>query len=559
MKQPVANRCVREKTAENNFQEIGMTIRKKLENLGLATKLVTGFSIVILLTVALSVMSVVSLDKLTDGMDQLYKGDLIGVSLLRGVSTDVQILGRQTNRVVTALYADDSGGLQRARGVIAKIRPDIIEGLKAAKTTIRSQALRDDVDAATQLAQHYFELTEKVMLIQPDKNAGAAAYAIISSPEYRTAVDSLAAKISDVYTKKSGNAKTNTEHALQDVEQMKSLMYALLGVTLLVSIFVTYLVYTSVSTPLRRLQGSLAEMAQFKINVVIENTDYTNELGEMARAVSGLQMNLLDAFKEISRNTLSIASSSEELAAVGIQMNSNAKETSAQAQVVSTSADKVSESTQAVAAGVEEMSASIREISISAVEASTVANKAVDIAQRTNTIMSKLSTSSLEIGHVLKVISSIAEQTNLLALNATIEAARAGELGKGFAVVANEVKELARQTAKATEEIGSITTIQSDTKGALASIEEITAIINKINDISSVIASAVEEQAATTGQMGSSVAEAASGSTTIAINIKTVAQAARSTTEGAANSQQSAASLARVAAELQSLIGKFKI
>ena len=138
-----------------------MTIRKKLENLGLATKLVTGFSIVILLTVALSVMSVVSLDKLTDGMDQLYKGDLIGVSLLRGVSTDVQILGRQTNRVVTALYADDSGGLQRARGVIAKIRPDIIEGLKAAKTTIRSQALRDDVDAATQLAQHYFELTER--------------------------------------------------------------------------------------------------------------------------------------------------------------------------------------------------------------------------------------------------------------------------------------------------------------------------------------------------------------------------------------------------------------
>ena len=129
--------------------------------------------------------------------------------------------------------------MQRARGVIAKIRPDIIEGLKAAKTTIRSQALRDDVDAATQLAQQYFEFTEKVMLIQPDKNAGAAAYAIISSPEYRTAVDTLAAKISDVYTKKSGNAKTNTEHALQDVEQMKSLMYALLGVTLLVSIFVS--------------------------------------------------------------------------------------------------------------------------------------------------------------------------------------------------------------------------------------------------------------------------------------------------------------------------------
>ncbi len=251
-----------------------------------------------------------------------------------------------------------------------------------------------------------------------------------------------------------------------------------------------------------------------------------------------------------------LAKSSEQMKAISQAMSSNATETAAQANAVSAAAEQVSLNIQTVATGAQEMTAGNREISKNAGEAARVATAAVKAAEATNTTIMKLGDSGAEIGKVVNVITSIAQQTNLLALNATIEAARAGEAGKGFAVVANEVKELAKETAKATEEISrKIAAIQTDTLSAVKAIVEIGSIINQINDIQNTIASSVEEQTATANEISRNVADAARGSTEIARNITGVAEAASSTNKGALNCEKSASDLLKVAEELQALVG----
>lgn len=267
------------------------------------------------------------------------------------------------------------------------------------------------------------------------------------------------------------------------------------------------------------------------------------------------QIMMQNIVASIEKNAQSLSSASEELAANGQQMVVNAEETANQAGVVAAAAEEVSTNIQTIATASEQMGASIKDIAQNASAAAKVAGEAVSAANNTNHTIKQLGSSSANIGKVIKVITSIAQQTNLLALNATIEAARAGEAWKGFAVVANEVKELAKETAKATEDISQkIEAIQGNTQCAVDAISEISGIITKINDFQNSIASSVEEQTVTINEISRNITEASRGANEIAQNITSVATSAQYTSSSAHDTEQAASELSRMASELQNIV-----
>jgi methyl-accepting chemotaxis protein len=314
-----------------------------------------------------------------------------------------------------------------------------------------------------------------------------------------------------------------------------------------------------VYTDLRALTRMASAMADGRLGTRAP-ADGHGELTNLAAAMNRLQDSLISVTGQLQHQSQALAKASEEMSIVSFDMSTNAEATSSRAGTLSASAQEVSQSVGAVAVAVEQMGSSILEISKNTTEAARIAAAAAAEAQSTSGTVARLGASSDTITGVVQTIAAIARQTNLLALNATIEAARAGEAGKGFAVVAHEVKELARGTSAATEDVArTIESVRSDTRAAVEAIERIRATIVQIKQISGSIASAVDEQLATTSEIGRSLGLAASGAIEMSDGTGLVAEAAQTSAAGSSRTQSAAGELARLAAQLKRLTERFQI
>ncbi len=450
-------------------------------------------------------------------------------------------------------------------------------------TTIRLvDAARESGDAV--LAAISGELVPASLADDPEKTRAARAKLAGPYQRHRVAIDQLAAAVAE----QAGKTEADVAGV---VDSRRRGTFLMLGVVVVIVIALSLWLRTLVVRQAKREQAASLELTALSERaahneraaadelrkhidslLVCVNAAATGDLstsvpavgdgaiGQLGAGLERMIMSMRESITAIGHSASMVGTASDELSAVAQRLDSSAAETATQAQSASVASEEVSVTLRSVSTGTEELLVAIREIAKTASEGARVATSAVTSAAQTNAMVAKLGANSAAIGDVIKVITSIAQQTNLLALNATIEAARAGEAGKGFAVVANEVKELAKATAKATEDIGRIiASIQSDTESAVRAIGEIGGIIGQISDFQGTIASAVEEQSATTTEMNRNIAEGARGSGEIAQSISGVAGAARATTDGAAQARASASSLAKMGNELRRLVDQFKV
>jgi len=513
------------------------------------TKILLTVSVMAAATLLVGVVAMNAVSTLKTTGNEMYNGRVVSLQQLTEIQRSFQ---GDRARVIQYGIADAETRATLATELVQR-QADLTTQLDAYSPSATDPAGLQAITTA--LAAYYSTATDKLMPLADsgDRAAFGAYFQTTIRPLTTAVMDAIQA---ETVAQGTAAAALQSQAAAQATSASRQILgVGIVGIALAMTL--ALLVARSMSRRLARVELSLTALGDGDLTAALV-VDSRDELGRLASSMGLAQGKLQDLVSGVVETAGTVAAAAEELSAANAQVVAASDETSAQAGVVAHAAEEVSRNVQTVAAGAEQMGASIREIAQNANQAARVAAQATDVAQATNDTIAKLGVSSAEIGNVVKAITSIAEQTNLLALNATIEAARAGEAGKGFAVVAGEVKELAQETARATDDISRrVEAIQADTAGAVIAIQEIADIIASINDYQLTIASAVEEQTATTNEMSRSVQEAASGSAEIATNIVGVASSASTTSDVLGQVSQSIAELAQLSADLRTRVASF--
>ncbi|AGL14806.1 methyl-accepting chemotaxis protein [Actinoplanes sp. N902-109] len=524
-----------------------------LGRLTVSQKLFGSFGVLSLLVIAVGSTGLAELTSANQRLDRMYDRNLQAIARLGEVRADVQQATALSDKLILRSPLTD---VSNVRTAIQRLDAEIDSTWQAYVARPAAGTATDRAAFASGLAE--YRKVRDGQLVPAAQDNSLSTYLGVQN----NYIDPLASKITVALNNLAGiedkAAARQKSAAGSNAAMARVITWGLVGGGLAFAIVIAVAVSRAIVRPLRQTVTVLEALADGRLDqrLTVKGQD---EVGRMAEALNTALDRLTAALRDIGTNVTTLASSSEELTAVAGRMNSSAARSAGRAQAVSTASEEISRNISTVSAGADEIGSSITEIARSTSSAADVAGQAVRISHEAGEILQQLGTSSAEIVSVIKLITGIAEQTNLLALNATIEAARAGDAGKGFAVVAGEVKELAQETARATEDIRTrVGAIQADSSAAVSAIAEIGAVIDQINATQSAIAAAVEEQTATTNEMSRNVGEVATGSGEISVNVAEVADAAAETTQAAEGTASAADDLARVAHELQKSLAMFR-